>query len=108
MGVFDKVEKDAEEAMAQDDPGLAQQAGQFGGGQAGQDMQAARNLIGKQRGADQDQDRTKAATRTAATRTTATRTGSQPGKRAPGSARCRAFALLTPCACAIFCACLSR
>ena len=57
MGVFDKVEKDAEEAMAQDDPGPAQQAGQLGGGQVGQDMQAARNLIGKQRGAaDQDGD----------------------------------------------------
>jgi hypothetical protein len=57
MGVFDKVVKDAEEAMARDDPGLAQQAGQFGGGQVGQDMQAAQNLIGKQRGAqDQDQD----------------------------------------------------
>jgi hypothetical protein len=52
MGVFDKVVKDAEEAMTRDDPGLAQQAGQ-----AGRDMQAARNLIGKQRGArDQDQD----------------------------------------------------
>ena len=54
MGVFDKVVKDAEEAMARDDPGLAQQAGQ-----AGQGMQAAQNLIGKQRGAhddDQDQD----------------------------------------------------
>jgi hypothetical protein len=61
MGVFDKVVKDAEEAMARDDPGLAQQAGPLGGGQAGQDMQAAQNLIGKQRGArdhnqDQDQD----------------------------------------------------
>jgi hypothetical protein len=55
MGVFDKVVKDAEEAMARDDPGLAQQAGQ-----AGQGMQAAQILIGKQRGAhdqDQDQDR---------------------------------------------------
>jgi hypothetical protein len=55
MGVFDKVVKDAEEAMARDDPGLAQQAGQ-----AGQDMRAAQNLIGKQRGAhdqDQNQDR---------------------------------------------------
>ncbi len=63
MGIFDKVEKDAEEAMAQDDPRLAQQASQLGGGlaghdQAGQDMQAARDLIGRQRGAcDQDQDR---------------------------------------------------
>ena len=72
MGVFDKVEKDAEEAMAQDAPRPAQQAGQLGGGQlsggqlsggqlsggqVGQDMQAARNLIGKQRGAaDQDGD----------------------------------------------------
>jgi hypothetical protein len=57
MGVFDKVVKDAEEAMARDDPGLAQQAGRLGGGQAGQDTQAAQNLIGKQRGAkDQDQD----------------------------------------------------
>jgi hypothetical protein len=55
MGVFDKVVKDAEEAMARDDPGLAQQAGQ-----AGQGMEAAQNLIGKQRGAhehDQNQDR---------------------------------------------------
>jgi hypothetical protein len=51
MGVFDKVVKDAEEAMAREDPGLAQQAGQFGGDQAGQDMRAARSLIGKQRGA---------------------------------------------------------
>jgi hypothetical protein len=50
MGVFDKVVKDAEEAMARDDPGLAQQAGQPGD-QAGQDMQAAQHLIGKQRGA---------------------------------------------------------
>jgi hypothetical protein len=60
VGIFDKVVKDAEEAMARDDPGLAQQAGQLGGGQVGrvgQDMQAAQNLIGKQRGAqDQDQD----------------------------------------------------
>jgi hypothetical protein len=61
VGIFDKVVKDAEEAMARDDPGLAQQAGQAGGdqasGQAGQGMQAAQNLIGKQRGAqDQDQD----------------------------------------------------
>ena len=67
MGIFDKVEKDAEEAMAQDEPRLAQradgppgaaqaiQAGQAG--QAGQHMRAARNLIGKQRGAqDHDQD----------------------------------------------------
>jgi hypothetical protein len=60
MGVFDKVVKDAEEAMARDDPGAAQQAGRLGGDQAGQDMRAARNSIGKQRGArdqglDQDQ-----------------------------------------------------
>jgi len=58
MGVFDKVVKDAEEAMARDDPGLAQPAGQPGG-QAGRDMRAAQHLIGKQRGAhddDQDQD----------------------------------------------------
>jgi len=54
MGIFEKVEKDAED-MAQNDPKLAQQAGQFGGGQAGQDMQAAQNMIGKQRGA-QDQE----------------------------------------------------
>ena len=52
MGVFDKVVKDAEEAMARDDPGLAQQAGR-----AGQDMRAAQKMIGKQRGArDQDQE----------------------------------------------------
>jgi hypothetical protein len=38
MGVFDKVVKDAEEAMARDDPG-----------QATQDMRAAQDLIGKQR-----------------------------------------------------------
>jgi hypothetical protein len=60
VGIFDKVLKDAEEAMARDDPGLAQQAGQLGGGQVGQvgrDMQAAQNLIGKQRGAqDRGQD----------------------------------------------------
>ena len=57
MGVFDKVVKDAEEAMARDDPGLAQQAGQFGGDQAGQDTRPARNLIGQQRGAgDHDHD----------------------------------------------------
>jgi hypothetical protein len=43
MGVFDKVVKDAEEAMTRDDPGLAWQADQG--------MQAAQNLIGKQRGA---------------------------------------------------------
>jgi hypothetical protein len=56
MGIFDKVEKDAEEAMAQDEPKLAQLAGgQFGAPQAAEDMQAARNLIGKQR-SDQDQD----------------------------------------------------
>jgi hypothetical protein len=54
MGIFDKVEKDAEEAMTRDDPKLAQQAGQLGGAQAGQGMQAARNLIGKQRGAQDD------------------------------------------------------
>jgi hypothetical protein len=55
MGIFDKVEKDAED-MAQNDPRLAQQAGQLGGDQAGQGMQAAQNMIGKQRGArDQDQ-----------------------------------------------------
>ncbi len=78
MGIFDKVEKDAEEAMAQDDPRLAQQAGQAGGGQlsggqtgcgqtgCGQlsadrlsrDMRAAQRLVGQQRGApDQDEDR---------------------------------------------------
>jgi hypothetical protein len=58
MGIFDKVLKDAEEAMAQDDPGLTQPAGQFGGGRAGRDRQAARHLTGRQRGAqDQDQDR---------------------------------------------------
>ena len=61
MGIFDKVVKDAEEAMTRDDPGLAQQASQAGGGQAGgqvsQGMQTAQSLIGKQRGAqDQDQD----------------------------------------------------
>ncbi len=55
MGIFDKVEKDAED-LAQNDPRLAQQAGQLGGGQLGQDMQTAQNMIGKQRGApDQDQ-----------------------------------------------------
>ena len=69
MGIFDKVEKDAEEAMAQSSrvsvtmSMIAQEASQLGGGlaghdQAGQDMQAARDLIGRQRGAyDQDQDR---------------------------------------------------
>ncbi len=57
MGVFDKVVKDAEEATARDDPGLAQQAGQPGGGQVGQDMRAAQSVIGKQRGAqERDQD----------------------------------------------------
>ena len=65
MGVFDKVVKDAEEAMARDDPGPARQAGQLGGDQAGHDMRAARNLIGKQRGArdhghDLDHDRDQA------------------------------------------------
>jgi hypothetical protein len=59
MGIFDKVEQDAEDMM-RDDPKLAQQAGQLGG-QLGWDMQAARNMIGKQRGAPeqeqgQDQD----------------------------------------------------
>jgi hypothetical protein len=58
MGIFDKVEKDAED-LARNDPKLAQQAGQLGGGQLGggqlgQDMKAAQNMIGKQRGA-QDQ-----------------------------------------------------
>jgi hypothetical protein len=55
MGIFDKVEKDAEEAMAQDEPRLAQRAdGPLGAARA---AQAARSLIGKQRGAqDQDQD----------------------------------------------------
>ena len=48
MGIFDKVVKDAEEAMTRDDPGLARQADQG--------MQAAQNLIGKQRGArEQDE-----------------------------------------------------
>jgi hypothetical protein len=56
MGIFDRVEQDAED-LARSDPRLAQQAGQVGGGQLGQDMQAAQNMIGKQRGAqDQDQD----------------------------------------------------
>ena len=56
MGIFDKVEKDAED-LARNDPKLAQQAGPPGGGQLGQDMKAAQNMIGKQRGAqDQDQD----------------------------------------------------
>jgi hypothetical protein len=62
MGIFDKVEKDAEE-MAPNDPKLAQQASQLGDSQLGRDMQTARNMIGKQRGAqdqeqeqDQDQD----------------------------------------------------
>jgi hypothetical protein len=57
MGVFDKVEKDAEEAMAQGDPGLAPRSGQPGGGQTGQDRQATQDLTGKQGGArDHDQD----------------------------------------------------
>ena len=56
MGIFDKVQQDAED-MSQNDPKLVQQAGQLGGGQLGWDMQVARNMIGKQRGAhDQDQD----------------------------------------------------
>ena len=51
MGIFDKIEKDAED-LAQNDPKPAQQAGQLG-----QDMQTAQNMIGQQRGAhDQDQD----------------------------------------------------
>jgi hypothetical protein len=54
MGIFDKVENEAED-MAQKDPNLAQQAGQLGGGQAGQDMQAAQNMVGQQRGS-QDQN----------------------------------------------------
>jgi hypothetical protein len=61
MGIFDKVEQDAED-MTHDDPKLAQQATRFVGGQAGQDtqdMQAAQNMIGQQRGAkDQDRDGT--------------------------------------------------
>jgi hypothetical protein len=43
--------------MAQNDPNLAQQAGQFGGGQLGQDMQTAQNMVGQQGGSqDQNQD----------------------------------------------------
>jgi len=69
MGIFDRVEKDAEEAMAQDGPRIAQQAGQLGGAQLGgaqldggpavQDRQATENPTGKPGGArdpDQDQD----------------------------------------------------
>ena len=40
MGIFDKVEKDAEE-MAPNDPKLAQQASQLGDSQLGRDMQTA-------------------------------------------------------------------
>jgi hypothetical protein len=58
MGIFDRVVQDAAE-MTQADPELAQQASQVAGGQAGQDMQAVRSMIGRQRGAqDQDQDGT--------------------------------------------------
>jgi len=64
MGIFDRVEKDAEEAMAQDGPRIARQAGHPGGAQldgapAVQDRQATENLTGKPGGArdpDQDQD----------------------------------------------------
>jgi hypothetical protein len=64
MGIFDRVEKDAEEAMAQDEPRIAQQAGHLGGAQldggpAIQDRQATENLTGKPGGArdpDQGQD----------------------------------------------------
>ena len=64
MGIFDRVEKDAEEAMAQDGPRIAQQAGQLGGTQpdgapAVRDRQVTANLTGKPggaRGPDQDQD----------------------------------------------------
>jgi hypothetical protein len=47
--------------MAQNDPNLAQQAGQFGGGESGQDRQTAQNTVGQQGGyqdqsQDQDQD----------------------------------------------------
>ena len=56
MGIFDKAETEAEN-MAQNDPNLAQQAGQFGGGQLGQDMQTAQNMVGQQGGSqDQNQD----------------------------------------------------
>jgi hypothetical protein len=54
MGIFDKAESEAED-MAQKDPNLAQQAGQSGGGQLGQDMQTAQNMVGQQRGG-QDQN----------------------------------------------------
>ena len=55
MGIFDKVEQDAEDMM-RDDPKVARQASQLGGGQLsggqlGWDMQAAQNMIGQQRGA---------------------------------------------------------
>ena len=58
MGIFDKVEKDAEEAMAQDDPRLAQQAGQLGGGQlgGGQDQDQDQDQNREQAGSDQDQN----------------------------------------------------
>jgi hypothetical protein len=60
MGIFDKVEKDAED-LERNDPKLAQQAGQLDSGQPGQDMWTAQNMIGKQRGAqDQDQDQRQA------------------------------------------------
>jgi hypothetical protein len=56
MGIFDRVVQDAADET-QADPELAQQASQVAGGQAGQDMQAARSMIGRQRGPqDQDQD----------------------------------------------------
>jgi hypothetical protein len=40
MGIFDKVEKDAED-LARNDPRLAQQAGQLSGSQVDQGMRAA-------------------------------------------------------------------
>ena len=56
MGIFDKLKKDAEDKTQNDQNEQGNQpADQFGGGQSGQDMQTAQNVIGQQ-GGYQDQD----------------------------------------------------
>jgi general stress protein YciG len=55
MGACGKAENEAED-VTQQDPNMAQQSGQLGGGQSSQDdMQTAQNTIGQQ-GGYQDQD----------------------------------------------------
>lgn len=52
---YDRAENEAED-MAQQDPNVAQQSDEFGGGQSSRDdMQTAQNMVGQQ-GGYQDQN----------------------------------------------------